>query len=91
MTKTHSKLGYKRNRMKDVEFFVAIDKENINVVCQRIIRQKITIESKKSIVGVAQRHLKKGDGFMVTFSNSIVEQKNDETSIPSFMSLYEGK
>jgi hypothetical protein len=35
--------------------------------------QKFGVKSKKSIKGVVQRHLEKGDGYVVTLSNSIIE------------------
>jgi hypothetical protein len=54
-------------------------------------RQKIGTKLKKSINGVVQRHLIKGDGYGVTLSNSTIEQKNDETFIPSSTSFCEGK
>jgi adenine specific DNA methylase Mod len=74
--------------MKDVEFFCATDNGKTNVVNQKTKRQKIRIDLKKSIRGVARRDLKKGDGSVVTLFNNIVEQKNDEMSIPLY-SFYE--
>jgi hypothetical protein len=56
----------------------------MNVVNQKMARQKIGIDLKKFIKGVAQRDLKKGDGSVVTLFNSIVEQNSDETSIPLY-------
>lgn len=82
--KTCSKLGQKRYKTKDVELFFAIDNEKMNVVNQKMARQKIGIDLKKFIKGVAQRDLKKGDGSVVTLFNSIVEQNSDETSIPLY-------
>jgi hypothetical protein len=79
------------SREKNVEFFATTNKEKINVVNQGTTRQKIGTKLKKFINGVVQRHLKKGDGYVVTLSNSTIEQKSDETSIPNFKSFCEGK
>lgn len=64
---------------KNVEFFATTNKERINVVSQTMMRQNIGAKLKKFINGVAQRHLKKGDGYVVTLSNSSIEQRSDET------------
>jgi hypothetical protein len=61
----------------------------MNVVNQKMTRQKIRINLKKFIRGVTLRDLKKGDGSLVILFNIIIKQKNDETSTP-FYSLCEG-
>jgi hypothetical protein len=70
-------------------FFSATNNEKMNVVNQKTTRQKIEIDLKKSIRRVTWRDLKKGDGLVVTLFNSIIEQKNDETSTPLY-SLFQG-